>query len=568
MKNVLSIFFLLAISFANTYSQKNEKLRLQISISAADNPENFSLKKNTFLVKDSTELFKKLNEIKEQLIQSGYLAASIDSLYSDSLNYSAFLHVGGLYKWKELSFKNTDNEAIRNSGFDKKDFTNKKVNFEKFQITAKQLLNYYENLGYPFIDLGIDSLSIKNNYFTGKLSINKNQKIYIDTIFIKGKANISKKLIYKYIEIKPGDLFNQKKIDFLDKNLSKLAYIESAKPAELEFFEKKADIYIYLKKKKSNLFNGIVGFATDEEENNKLVFTGNIKLDLNNSLGIGENISLQWEGYKDSSQFLSIASTFPYLFFLPIGINANFQLDKDLLDYLNINYSFDLSYDLKPGNKIHTYFSQKNSFVIGNNPETVIKFENTTNYTFGFSLEIDKTNRLILPRKGYYFRVSSGYGNRWTEQNGNSAVTEAGFLAAYYWQITNELSLSFKNNSTAMFNKGGFYENELFKIGGIADMRGFDEKSILASAYSLFTFEPQFYISQYSFISVFTDYIYFETDNETGLKQTNQGFGIGAGISIDTNAGIFSLNFAVGKLNENPFQLSTTKIHFGYVVRF
>jgi len=533
----------------------------------ANNLKGYKLKKKSFNVKDTTELSEKLLELKSNLINAGYLAASIDSLVKDSIDYQAYLHIGPLIKWKELSFEDVDNEAVNISGINKKDFTDNEVNFEEFHNKREQLIKYYENIGYPFAQVGIESLSIKNHYLKGKLYINKNQRFYFDTIFIKGKVDISKKLIYKYIGIKPGDLFNQEKIDQIDKNLSKLPYIESAKPTELEFFKKKTDVYIYLKKKKSNLFNGIIGFATDEKNNNKLIFTGNVKFDLNNSFEIGEYIGLYWENYKDSSQFLSISTAFPYLFFLPVGIEANLQLDKEMLDYLNVNYSLALTYDIKPGNKIHIYFRQKRSYIIDNEFETGERFDNVNNYTFGLTIGIDKTNRLILARKGFNLQLSSGYGNRWTEQIGNTSIIETNFFGAYYWQITNNLSFSFKNISKGMFNDIGFYENEMFKIGGISDIRGFDEKSILASAYSIFTFEPRFFISEYSFVSIFTDFIYFE---ETGieLKKDSYGIGLGTGISIDSKAGIFSLNFAVGKLNNNPFRLSTTKIHFGYVVRF
>ncbi|MEN8121889.1 MAG: BamA/TamA family outer membrane protein [Bacteroidota bacterium] len=567
MKKLLSIFFLIIISFVNVYSQKAGEIRLQIITPESDNPENYKLKKHTFKVKDSTVLYKKLIKIKKDLIQSGYLAASIDSVPGDSSGYCAYLNVGPLYKWEELSFKDIDNEASRSSGINESDFKDRKINLKKLKATTEQLVSHYENIGYPFVRYGIDSLSIKDRHFNGKLYINKNHKIHIDTILIKGKVNISKKLIYKYIGIKPGDLFNQRKIDHLDKNLSRLPYIESAKPAELEFIEKKADIHIYLKKRKSNLFNGIIGFATDENEENKLKFAGNLKFDLNNSFGIGEHIDLYWENYKDSSQLLSIGTAFPYLFVLPVGIKASFQLDKESLDYLNVNYSLALTYDIKPRNNINIYFNQRRSYVVGNEVEVQARFDNINNYTFGLSIGIDKTNRLILPRKGFNFKLSTGYGYRWAEQKGNSYMLEAGFYCAYYWQLSNNLTFILKNASKGMFNDIGFYENEMYKIGGVKSVRGFDEKSLLASSYSIFTFEPRFFISNYSFVSIFTDYIYFE-ENAIDLNNNNYGVGLGSGISIDSKAGIFSLNFAVGKLNDNPFRLSNTKLHFGYSARF
>lgn len=562
-KTLLVLFFF--VLYLNGHAQKKDKCHLQIIILKPDTSINYKLKKNSFDLKDSTEVLGKLQNIKNQLVKSGYLSASIDSLTKDSSNYYAYLHVGKLYRWQELNTEYIDNEAVKVSGINK--VNGKTVDFDDFRKRQEKLLDYYVASGFPFVQTNIDSLTIKNSFFDAKLNIKKNKKFYFDTIYVKGKVNISKKLVYKYIGIKPGDVFNQGKVDDIDNHLNKLAYLTVVKPTELEFFDSKADVFVYLKKKKSNYFSGIIGFSSNEKENNKLQLTGNLGLNLNNSFGIGENINLRWESYKDSSQFLTTGFSLPYLFFLSIGFSAGFQLDKDMLDYLSLNYSFALSYDVNVENRFQLYFKQNRSFLINTEPEKTTSYENTNSYTLGLSVAVNKTNRLFVPQKGFDVRLYSGYGNRWVEQSGNSLVIEAGFEAAYYWQIANNLTFSFKNSSKGVFQDEDFYENEMFKLGGIKSIRGFDEKSILATAYSIFTLEPQFFISNYSFLSVFVDYIYFEAD-AIEQKQINSGYGLGTGISIDTKAGILSLNFAVGKLNDNPFRLSNTKVHFVYVARF
>ncbi len=567
LKKLLCIIIFIFFLFVSLYSQNKQTKQVFIILTDTATQSKYKFKETALRIIDSTELFKKLSDLKSDLIKAGYLAASIDSLTSKNTDYQAYLNIGPLFKWGDLSFNNIDNEALKISGIKKTNFKNNEINYEDYKNKCKLLLNYYENIGYPFAQLEIENLLIKNYSLKGILHVSKNQKFYFDTILIKGKVKISRKLIYKYIAINPGDLFNQKKIDRLDEYLNKLAYIKIAKPTELEFFNKRADIHIYLKKRKSNLFKGIIGFATDENDENKLKLTGNVKFDLNNSFGIGEHIALRWENYKDSSQFLSSIVSVPYLFFLPLGIKASFQLDKELLDYLNVNYSMALTYDINPSDKVEVYLNGKHSYIIDNDAVTQTGLDNITIYTFGLTIGIDKTDRIILARKGFKLQVSSGYGNRWTDQSGNSSVLEADFFAAYYWQLTKSLTLSLKNNSKLISNNIGFYENEMLKIGGIESIRGFDEKSIHASAYSFFSFEPRFFISSYSFVSIFTDFIYFEKTTPD-LKKSNYGLGIGSGISIDSKAGIFSLSFAVGKLGNYPFRLSTTKIHFGYVARF
>jgi hypothetical protein len=44
--------------------------------------------------------------------------------------------------------------------------------------------------------------------------------------------------------------------------------------------------------------------------------------------------------------------------------------------------------------------------------------------------------------------------------------------------------------------------------------------------------------------------------------------GFGAGINMQTRAGIFSLNYALGKQFDNPINVGNAKIHIGYINRF
>jgi len=343
-----------------------------------------------------------------------------------------------------------------------------------------------------------------------------------------------------------------------------MSFVALMKPSELEFFPGKVDLYLYLKKRKSNFFSGILGFAGDENSN-QLKLTGNIRLDLNNSFGIGENIALRWESYADSSQYLFTRLKFPYLFFIPLGFAADFELDKTAMDYLNMNYSFALSYNFSPGNGINMYYRRRQSFLI--DEENTSNIGNSDNATFGMSVGIDRTNRLLAPIKGFKITLSTGYGNRTINEDEKTTVLDASFDAVYYWFLNNYFSVRLQNVSAGIFNEDGFYENELFKIGGSLSVRGFDEKSLLASAYSIFTVEPRFFFGEYSFLSVFVDYVYFNTEG-IEIQTTNSGLGLGAGINMDTKAGIFSLNFAVGSLNGQAFQISNTKVHVGYTARF
>lgn len=529
-----------------------------------NNSEYYPFKKNVFQFKDSLQLYRQLAEIKEDLISKGYWSASIDSIVKSGTVYYAYLFIGKQYNLK-LSTGSILPDALKAAKIKNKTFSDNKTSIVDYLQKRKALLEYFENIGYPFAEITIDKPFIQNNYLSGNLIINPKQKFYFDTIYIKSKFKIAQKLVYRQIGIKPGDVFSGESLAQIDQNIQKMTFAGLQKPSELEFFHDKVDLYVYLKKQKSNFFSGMLGFASDIDKPNRLLFTGNIRLDLNNSFGIGENIHLQWESYADSSQYLLSGLRFPYLFFVPLGLSAGFELDKTSLDYLNINYSFSMSYDFSPENGISIYFRRKQSFLINNDQNS--NFADADNYILGMNLRVDNTNRLFVPREGYKISISSGYGTRNTEQNPKESIVEAQFAIVYYWFVNKYFNILLKNNSKGIFNNEGFYENELFKLGGINTVRGFDEKSLISSAYTIFTIEPRFFIGNYSYLSVFADYVYFNTLG-IEVKSSNSGIGIGTGISINTKAGMLRLNFAVGSLNGNTFQLSNTKVHIGYVARF
>ena len=560
MKKILSIL-IICLFLQNTYAQKKPyKLYL---IYKVNKPENFRFNKNEFLFKDTTGIYNKLEEIKSLLIQKSYLEASIDSLVNKRFDYYAYLHIGKQYYW-QLNTDSIPVQALKSADIKPKTFSQQKININAYLKKRQKLLNYFDNKGYPFTEIKIDNMLITQNFIKGNLQVTTNQKFYIDTIYIKGKVKIAHKFIFHNIGIKPGDLFSGDNLVKIDENIRRLNFLTPAKPADLEFFPAKVDLYLYLKKQKSNYFSGILGFANTEKDNS-LKLTGNIALDLNNSLGIGEKIALRWDAYADSSQYLKTLLEFPYLFFVPLGLSADFELDKTTLDYLNTGYSFSVSYDFTAGNGINMYYRRKQSFLI--NTDTSGTIANSENTTFGMQVRMDNTNRLFVPRRGYKISIATGYGNRSTQNQAQETLLEANFHAAYYQYINRYFNLLFRNVSAGIFNKTGFYENEMFKLGGIQSLRGFDEKSILASAYTIFTLEMRFFIAEYSYLSAFTDLIYYQAKS-IGIQSDNYAFGIGSGINLDTKAGILSLNFAVGRLNLQPFRFSNTKIHIGYTARF
>src|SRR5690606_37052388 len=135
-----------------------------------------------------------------------------------------------------------------------------------------------------------------------------------------------------------------------------------------------------------------------------------------------------------------------------------------------------------------------------------------------------------------------------------------GYLKAQLFNALGERSTVLLGNQSALGHSESLFQNELLRIGGLKTLRGFDEESINASLYSIFTLEYRFLLDRNSYFSVFSDAAYYENKSQdTFIKDTPVG--IGAGLSFETAAGIFTLNYALGRQFDNPFYFRAGKVH-------
>jgi len=98
-------------------------------------------------------------------------------------------------------------------------------------------------------------------------------------------------------------------------------------------------------------------------------------------------------------------------------------------------------------------------------------------------------------------------------------------------------------------------------------LRGFNENTFYASNYLIGTIEIQAYFNQDSRIFAFMDYGYLQY-SLSNTDFSDQPFGTGIGIAVESGSGLFSFVYAVGKSEEQPLSLRYSKIHFGYKAIF
>lgn len=532
---------------------------------------------------DSASVVRHLRAELTGLLREGYLAASIDSVRFDSLQVTAWLFKGGTYHWAKITPDSTAEKVLKQiPGRTGKIFSGP-FNPAELASVQDKIIRYMENEGYPFASVSLGDVTIADGGISGRLKLKDNGRYTIDSIIIKGNAGIKGRYFQKLTGIAPGDVYQENKLSAISRRIKETGFLQEVKPFELEFYESGVDLFTYINKSKGNQFNGIIGFMPDHTKSGKLLVTGDVNLFLINSFGRGESVGLAWKKPEPLTQELHVNLAWPFVFNTDFGTAVNFDLYKQDTTFLTVNPVVNLNYFMDGMNYIRLYYDYANSILLNktghDGAAAPAAHADMSSSLYGLGMLYRRLDYLYNPRKGFLADISLGIGTR--KLTGNQSAEDTGggdtdhprsakFSGRSHLQVFIPAGRSFTflvQNRSGLIRAEDIYENELFRLGGINSIRGVEENSVLASAYSIFTAEARYLFEENSGFYLFFDAGYYEKDSPAGfLSDTPIGFG--AGISLQSGLGIFTINYAIGQEFDNPINIGRAKIHLGYISRF
>lgn len=568
----LSLIFLPLLSLSQTYTLQLQASRDQDLLKLLNYKKNFSTRK-------ARE--KELQQILFIAFDNAFLTAQYDSIKEDTTSMTAFLDFGARYKWAHLKGGNVDEGMLSQIGFREKIYQHKPVYFKDVKKIQESLIRYCENNGYPFASVKLDSIEIMGAEIAAVLKLTKNQLSKIDSIVVQGNAKIANVYLYNYLGIKPGSLYNEAQLKKVNTRIAELPFLKATRSANVTFTERYNKLYLYLEKKRASQFDGIVGILPDNITG-KVLFTGDVHLNLQNGLGRGELIDMNWRRLETQTQDLKMRLVYPFLLKSPLGIDYNFKLYKRDTTFLEVNQNIGLQYLLIGGNYFKIFYNNKVSSLLSTKglelATTLPPVIDINTNLYGIGLKFERLDYRLNPRKGFYTLVNASTGTKVIKKNAklnpvaynglklHSNLYLADFEGNLYIPFFSRMTL--KLATQAAFLQGEInFQNELFRIGGLKSLRGFDEESIFASSFAIFKIECRYLLEQNSYMYVFGDGAWYENNNVSSYVHDTP-YGFGGGISFQTKAGIFSINYALGSQFNNPIQLRSGKIHFGIVNYF
>ncbi|MEQ8324185.1 MAG: BamA/TamA family outer membrane protein [Vicingaceae bacterium] len=533
--------------------------------------------------KDSLALRAELSSLILALQKRSYFGASVDSLVKTDKKVTAYVHLGDQLDWARLKRGNIEEEVLSKTGYRDKIYNQYRFRYRQFGRFVEGILAYYENNGYPFVSLRLDSIrNINERGIDAVLHLEKKKYTEIDTVEIYGGDFVSEKYLYNYLDIKPHKPYNEANVKAISGRIDDLNFIGRQQEPRVIFTETETRIQLFLIKKRASRFDGIIGVLQNEEDGS-VQLTGDVKLGLTNSFKRGEVIGLNWRGLPNNTQDLNIRFKYPYLLNTPFGIDVDFRLYKRDTTFLDIVAAFGLPYYINARDYLEVSYENHASNLLSTSQyeaagvlPPVLDFQ--TDY-YGVELSLNKVDYILNPTRGYYMTIGGKAGFKTVEKNANLAdslydevelktvVFKGQLRLGYFIPLAARHVLLFANKS-GYLQIPQVLDNEMFRIGGLNILRGFNEESIFVSAYSIGTVEYRFILEKSSNINIFADLAYTEREGINTEKLIDRPFAIGAGTSFETGAGIFSLSYALGSQRGNPLDLRAAKIHFGFLNYF
>jgi outer membrane protein assembly factor BamA len=533
------------------------------------------------------------------LLGKGFPAASVDSVLYDSTSAKVNLYLGEQYKWVQINTDSVDTKLLDATGWNARQFKNRKIDFARLQQQEERIINYYENNGYPFAEVSLENIVISGDEITGDLTVKKGPFYHIDSIRVLGKVKIKNIFLQHYLGISNGSIYNNQKLKEVTQRMQQLPYLQEQQPWDVTMLGSGSVLNLYLQPKRSSEINVLVGLLPGNTTTGKTQVTGDVHLNLKNSLGSGENILVNWQQLQPQSPRLNLGYTHPYIFNSLFGIDFSFDLLKRDSSYLQLNGIIGIQYILSANQSGKIFYQNERSFLLSGGVDTnsVLLTRklppniDVSSGNFGINYHFINTNYRLNPRKGNELEITASAGIKKITKNNDimhlkdpsdpafnfNSLYDSVKLKSYRLRVTasgaHYVPLGKSSTLKTALNAGWFqspqvFQNELFQIGGYKLLRGFDEESIYANKYAVVTVEYHYLVGINSYFFGFSDMGITHTNfNETSYS--NNFISVGLGLVFETKFGLLNISYALGKRNDVKFDVrNASKIHFGYINYF
>lgn len=486
-------------------------------------------------------------KIKNNLLQKGFLTLQSEELQkqNDTLFTKKF-NLGEREKFIYINIKKHKNKLQL-----EKDTL--KLRIEEIEGQLSQFTYLLEKEGYALSHIKLTNHKYFRKKLIAKLEINQDIKRKIDDIIIIGYDKFPKNHLENLKRKFKKTDFNNINLIKLQKELKNYTFVRETKTPEVLFTKDSTKIYSYFEKNKTNTFEGFIGFNNIK---NKLKLNGQIDLNLNNILNSGENISIYWKNDGSKQTTFEAKGEVPYFLKSPLIIKARLNIFKQDSIFQSSKSEIEIGYLIKYNTRFFIGYQNSESSDIQNQNTSILSDFQNTFYTLNFThKKIDETK--ILNTEKTILNLKIGNGRRYSNNKKNNQLF--GEITLAHTLKLNKKNEFFFKSINYHLTSPNYLTNELYRFGGIDNIRGFRENNLQGNTFTSIISEYRYLLNNGFYLHSIIDYGYLEDKSNT-TKTNLKTFGIGASI-LNKNS-LLNLIFANGSTSSQKFEIKNSIFQF------
>jgi hypothetical protein len=569
LKSLLTFF--LFLNFGLNCSAQN----FQLHIIGSSESETKTIDSLNYISKHKNlkSLNDEINGLSEKLSKIGYIEnltlgkiREKDSSYTSKISLRKrtkhlYIYIGKNIELKELLKTNTKSDTIV-------------IPYKEIEGFLNTTMQKLEQKGFSLAKLKLSNIQNKNGTVFADLIFQTDKKRTLNSIVIKTeenerKTNFPKGYLAQINKKYLNKTFNKEILKQLNDDFEKFGFVKQIKYPEILFTADTTKTYIYLEKRKSNIFDGFIGFSNND--NKKITFNGYLDITLENTLHTGELFSLYWKNNGNKQKAFNASLELPYLFKSPIGLKAQINIFKQDSTYQNTKTTIDLGYFINYDTRIYLGYQSTESSDIQNSNNTLLSDYKNSFATLNFEYTKNNNNSFLFTKKTF-ITLNLGFGKRAQ----NNQIKEIGLNRQFYidimamhnFYLNKRNSINIKTNNYYLKSEK-YIINELFRFGGINSIRGFEENSLQANFLTTILTEYRYTLSPSLYIHSIIDYGFAQDKTTTKINTQKQRLlSLGLGLGLLTKNGLLKLAFTNGRNNNNNLTFYNTIVNICYNVKF
>ncbi len=441
------------------------------------------------------------------------------------------------------------------------------------EVVLEDVLRAMGEAGYLLACAAWDSLGwVGDRRVIGFLRVESGARVLLDTVIIKGRWPASRRSFYQITGLWPHRPLNRTAWESLAQRLAQNPYATLADTPRLWLFEQLAWIEVPLKPRQSSRLEGSLALATNPLNPSRPQVVGDLKADLVSPLRLGEVLQLSYYQLVGGSQRLQVSLRLPQIGGGSFGVGGRFQLLRQDTSFLTRGWEVEATYQLTTRHTVLGGLRGTSSRLLSTEPYRRWVWPPPPNLDYrrqGVFLgwRYDSRDFRPSPERGWLVELIGTQGRRGYVPNPGlplldyqrlpttSGYQELSLSIDKYLRLSRLLTWRLWGQGYRFWSPT-YAENELRRLGGPSDLRGFPENALPASFFIQGGPELRLRFGAEDFLA------FYGEGGQLILYPNQQRLMQALGFALQTRLalGLFRISFTLARLLPDPFEPRRTLV--------